>query len=62
MIGDDIEVTVLDRDYHGQVKLGFSAPAGTKVHRLEVWLRIRGSRAKAETARRRARLERELAS
>jgi carbon storage regulator len=47
MIGDDIEVKVLDRDYYGRVKLGISAPEGRTVHRLEVWLRIQAEKAAA---------------
>lgn len=40
MIGDDIEVTVVD--IRGEkVRLGISAPQQVSVHRKEVWLAIR---------------------
>lgn len=39
MIGDDIEITVLE--VRGkQVRLGIEAPKGTSVHRAEVYVRI----------------------
>lgn len=39
MIGDDIQIVVLEaRD--GRVRLGFVAPPEVKIHRLEVWQRI----------------------
>jgi len=40
MIGDNIHVTVLEIA-HGQVLLGFDAPAGVAVHRLEVYRRVK---------------------
>lgn len=50
MIGDDIEVTVVD--VRGdKVRLGIKAPAGVPVHRKEVYLDIqRENRAAAEVA------------
>lgn len=39
MIGDDIEVKVLDLK-ENQVKLGISAPRAVSVHRREVYLAI----------------------
>jgi len=39
MIGDEIELTVLEIR-SGQVKLGILAPGDVPVHRLEVWRRI----------------------
>lgn len=38
MIGDDIEVVVLDV-HDGRAKLGFLAPRDVPVHRLEIWKR-----------------------
>jgi carbon storage regulator len=40
MIGDEVQVTVLAYG-GGQVKLGIAAPPHVRVHRTEVWLRIR---------------------
>lgn len=40
LIGDDITVKVVD--IRGdKVRLGFEAPADVKIHRKEVWLRIK---------------------
>lgn len=46
-IGDDIiiEVVRLDR---GQVKLAFSAPLGIKIHREEIYQRIKSQEAQHE--------------
>ena len=49
MIGDDIEVKVLDlRD--NQVKLGIVAPRSVAVHRREVYLAIQAENAQAASA------------
>ena len=46
MVGDDIEVTVLE--VRGdKVKLGFAAPDSIDVHRKEIWLRIQEEKAKS---------------
>lgn len=40
MIGDDIEITIVD--IRGdKCKLGITAPAHISVHRKEVWLKIK---------------------
>lgn len=39
MIGDDIEVKIIDIK-HGQVKIGVVAPRNVKVHRSEVYEEI----------------------
>ena len=36
MIGDDIEIVIVDVK-HNQVKLGIRAPRNVTVHRAEVW-------------------------
>ena len=46
MIGDDIEVRVLDLK-DNQVKLGIVAPRNVAVHRQEVYLAIRAENAAA---------------
>ncbi len=46
MIGDDIEVKVLDVKEH-QVKLGIDAPRSVVVHRREVYLAIQAENAQA---------------
>jgi carbon storage regulator len=38
-IGDDIEVTVV-KVRGNEVQLGFSAPPGVSIHRLEIYQRI----------------------
>ncbi|HIJ64432.1 MAG TPA: carbon storage regulator CsrA [Candidatus Hydrogenedentes bacterium] len=49
MIGDDIEVKVLDlRD--NQVKIGIVAPRSVAVHRREVYLAIQAENAQAASA------------
>ena len=50
MIGDDVEVTVLD--IRGdKVRLGINAPKHISVHRKEVWLAVKKEEAeKAEKA------------
>jgi len=49
MIGDEIEVKILDlRD--SQVKIGIVAPREVAVHRREVYLAIQEENAKAATA------------
>lgn len=42
MIGDDVTVEVLSIGKH-QVKLGFTAPSGTAIHREEIYLRIKNN-------------------
>ena len=49
MIGDDIEVKVLDLR-ESQVKLGIMAPRAIPVHRREVYLAIREENAQAASA------------
>lgn len=40
MIGDDIEVTVVE--IRGKkVRIGIKAPDGVSIHRLEVWLEVK---------------------
>ena len=46
MIGDDIEVKVLDLKEH-QVKIGIVAPRKIPVHRREVYLAIQAENARA---------------
>lgn len=46
MIGDDIEVKLLDIK-ENQVKVGISAPKNVAVHRREVYLAIREENAEA---------------
>ncbi len=49
MIGDEIEVKVLDLK-ENQVKLGIVAPRAVAVHRREVYLAIRAENAQAASA------------
>ncbi|MBI4556675.1 MAG: carbon storage regulator CsrA [Candidatus Hydrogenedentes bacterium] len=49
MIGDDIEVKVLDLK-ENQVKIGIVAPRSVPVHRREVYLAIQAENAQAATA------------
>ena len=49
MIGDDIEVKVLDLK-ESQVKLGIVAPKAVAVHRREVYLAIQAENAQAASA------------
>jgi carbon storage regulator len=42
MIGDDITLTVMEVK-GGQIRLGINAPKNVKVHREEVFLRIKES-------------------
>jgi carbon storage regulator len=50
MIGNDIEVKILDlRD--SQVKIGIVAPRSVAVHRREVYLAIQAENAQAATTR-----------
>lgn len=43
MIGDDIEVTVLE--VRGDtVRLGFNAPGNIAVHRKEIWMKIKNGK------------------
>ncbi len=49
MIGDDIEVKILDIK-ENQVKIGISAPREVVVHRREVYLAIKAENAEAATA------------
>lgn len=46
MIGDDIEVKLLDIK-ENQVKIGISAPKNVAVHRREVYLAIKSENAEA---------------
>ena len=48
MIGDDIEVKVLDLK-ESQVKIGIVAPRSVAVHRREVYLAIQAENAQAAT-------------
>ena len=48
MIDDDIEVKVI-RQSGGQVYIGIHAPARIKVHRREVWERIRNGQARNDS-------------
>ena len=50
IIGDDIEITVLEIR-SGQVKLHIVAPPSIPVHRLEVWRRVVLERRRAAGAR-----------
>jgi carbon storage regulator len=49
MIGNEIEVTVLDLK-DNQVKLGIVAPRSVTVHRREVYLAIQAENAQAATS------------
>lgn len=49
MIGDDIEVKVLDLK-DNQVKIGIAAPRAVAVHRREVYLAIKAENAQAASA------------
>jgi carbon storage regulator len=49
MIGDDIEVKVLDLK-ENQVKIGIVAPRAVAVHRREVFLAIQAENAQAATS------------
>lgn len=49
MIGDDIEVKLLDLKEH-QVKIGIVAPREIPVHRREVYLAIKAENAQAASA------------
>jgi carbon storage regulator len=49
MIGDEVEVKVLDLK-ENQVKLGIVAPRAVAVHRREVYLAIRAENAQAAAA------------
>lgn len=49
MIGDDIEVRILDLK-DNQVKIGIVAPRTVPVHRQEVYLAIRAENAQAAVA------------
>lgn len=49
MIGDDIEVKVLDLR-ENQVKIGIMAPRSVSVHRQEVYLAIKAENAEAAAA------------
>lgn len=49
MVGDDVEVKILDLK-ENQVKLGIVAPRSVAVHRREVYLAIRAENAQAAAA------------
>jgi carbon storage regulator len=49
MVGDDVEVKVLDLK-ENQVKLGIIAPRAVSVHRKEVYLAIQEENAQAASA------------
>ena len=53
MVGDGIEIVVLSVD-RNQVRIGITAPAEVKLHRREVWERIKAKR--LEQPQRRPRL------
>lgn len=40
MIGDDIKITVLDKNFT-RVRIGIDAPRGTSVHRSEIYDKIK---------------------
>lgn len=40
MIGDDIKVTILDKNFT-RVRVGIDAPRGTSVHREEIYDKIK---------------------
>lgn len=40
MIGDDIKITVLDKNFT-RVRLGIDAPPEVDVHREEIWQKIK---------------------
>ncbi len=42
VIGEEVEVTVIEIRDGQKVRLGFSAPGEIPIHRKEVWLRIKG--------------------
>jgi carbon storage regulator len=50
MIGDDVEVKVLDLK-ESQVKIGIVAPRSIAVHRREVYLAIQAENAQAASAK-----------
>lgn len=43
MIGDDVEVIILDVNY-GQVRIGFNAPPETEIHREEIYRKIQAEK------------------
>ena len=47
MIGDDIEIIILDKNYT-RVRVGIKAPPETDVHRLEVYEKIKEQERLAE--------------
>jgi carbon storage regulator len=47
MIGDDIEVTVVDLR-GDKVRLGINAPKEVSVHRKEIWVQIKQARDEKE--------------
>lgn len=49
MVGDDVEVKILDLK-ENQVKLGIVAPRAVSVHRKEVYLAIQEENAQAATS------------
>ncbi|MGJ8586412.1 MAG: carbon storage regulator [Marinosulfonomonas sp.] len=49
MIGDDVEVTVLEVKGN-TVKLGFNAPGNVPVHRSEVYVKVQRSKSSQENA------------
>ena len=47
MIGDDIKITVLDKNFT-RVRIGIDAPRGTSVHREEIYDKIKEQERLAE--------------
>jgi carbon storage regulator len=54
MIGDDIEIVILELR-GDRISVGIQAPADVKVHRLEVWKRIQVEKARGQVPRGRLR-------
>lgn len=50
MIGDDIQIQVVDIKPN-KIKLGITAPKGVPVHRREVWEAIKGQSSSPKTTR-----------
>lgn len=49
MIGDNVKVTVLSTNEHGEVRVGITAPREIEVHRQEIYQRIQQERASCST-------------
>lgn len=49
MIGDNIEITIVDISPDGKcVRLGFKAPREVSVHRMEIWELVKKEQKKKE--------------